>query len=217
MKRHFAIPLLVAAAIHGGLFFGFSRGEAPARPAAKPYIELQEFPRLPPDEPEVILAPDEPRPRGDPRAFRPAAEDTLRRLELGDFAAPVTPRPPLVDRVVDRIPGDFGLPGGVPSRSGRMGILTAGALDNPPRTRVQTPIAYPYEAKRSGQGGSVTVEFTVDENGRVLDPRVVDSSDRLFEAAALQGVLKWRFEPGRREGRIVRFRMAVPIHFSLNE
>ena len=33
----------------------------------------------------------------------------------------------------------------------------------------------------------------------------------------LRAVAKWRFEPGRRHGQIVRFRMVVPIHFSLNE
>ncbi len=61
------------------------------------------------------------------------------------------------------------------------------------------------------------VEFIVEETGRVLDPRVLDSTDRVFEEATLRAVAKWRFEPGTRDGRIVRFRMTVPGVFSLGE
>ena len=49
------------------------------------------------------------------------------------------------------------------------------------------------------------------------DPRVVSSSDRVFEENALRAVAKWQFEPGRRNGQVVRFRMSVPIVFKLNE
>jgi hypothetical protein len=29
-------------------------------------------------------------------------------------------------------------------------------------------------------------------------------------------VARWKFEPGQRDGRAVRFRMALPIQFTLN-
>jgi protein TonB len=45
----------------------------------------------------------------------------------------------------------------------------------------------------------------------------VRSSDRIFEEAALRAVARWKFEPGRRDGRIVRFKMSVPIVFRLDE
>jgi protein TonB len=61
------------------------------------------------------------------------------------------------------------------------------------------------------------VEFLVDESGRVNHPHVVSSSDRVFEEAAVRAVAKWQFEPGRRDGKIVRFRMTVPIVFRLSE
>ena len=76
---------------------------------------------------------------------------------------------------------------------------------------------YPAEARRDGRSGIVTMEFVVNEAGEVTTPRITGASDLVFEAAALRAVAKWRFEPGRRHGQIVRFRMVVPIHFSLNE
>jgi periplasmic protein TonB len=63
----------------------------------------------------------------------------------------------------------------------------------------------------------VVVEFIVDERGRVIEPRVVRSTNRIFDDATLQAVAKWQFEPGRRDGKIVRFRMSAPVVFSLNE
>jgi protein TonB len=65
--------------------------------------------------------------------------------------------------------------------------------------------------------GEVLVEFMVDESGAVRDPRIIRSSDRVFEESAVRAVSRWRFEPGRRNGAIVRFKMAVPIVFTLAE
>jgi protein TonB len=65
--------------------------------------------------------------------------------------------------------------------------------------------------------GSVTVEIVVDEQGNVIDAGVVKSTHRKFEEPTLRAVGKWRFEPGRKNGVPVRFRMQVPVMFSLND
>ena len=90
-------------------------------------------------------------------------------------------------------------------------------MDNPPRTRFQTAPIYPHVAKLAGMRGEVLVDFLVDDRGRVVDPRVVASSDRMFEEPTLKAVAKWQFEPGRRGGKIVSFRMRVPVIFNLAE
>lgn len=97
------------------------------------------------------------------------------------------------------------------------GIFSPGALDNPPRTRYQAAPFYPPEKRRLGETGEVWVEFDVDETGVVHNPRVTTSSDRAFEEPTLRAVAKWRFEPGKRHGQVVAFRMTVPVIFSLNE
>ncbi len=55
---------------------------------------------------------------------------------------------------------------------------------------------FPAEALRSGQSGSVTVEFTVSPDGSVGAARVVNADPpRVFDREALNAVRKWRFEP----------------------
>jgi protein TonB len=44
----------------------------------------------------------------------------------------------------------------------------------------------------------------------------VRSSSHAFEEPTLRAIAKWRFEPGRRGGQIVRFRMQVPVVFKLD-
>jgi protein TonB len=57
---------------------------------------------------------------------------------------------------------------------------------------------YPQQAKREGQEGTVTVRFSVGENGRVLEAEAVTPAPwPLLNAAALRAVKeRWRFQPG---------------------
>jgi len=66
---------------------------------------------------------------------------------------------------------------------------------------------------RKRMPATVHILFIVDQDGRVENPIVHSSTDSLFERSALQAVKQWRFEPGRRKGQPVRFRMKVPITF----
>lgn len=55
---------------------------------------------------------------------------------------------------------------------------------------------YPPEALRDGRQGEVVVEFTVNPDGSVSNPRVVRSDPpRVFDRAALSAVRRWRFQP----------------------
>ena len=57
------------------------------------------------------------------------------------------------------------------------------------------------------------IVFVVNEQGRVEGPRVWKSDNPMFDKSALDAVKKWRFEPGQRGGKPVRFRFRVPIAF----
>ena len=61
------------------------------------------------------------------------------------------------------------------------------------------------------------MDFLVDTNGDVQNAYAIRSSQREFEAAAVQAVSKWKFKPGRKGGRDVITHMQVPIVFTLNE
>jgi len=91
-------------------------------------------------------------------------------------------------------------------------LFTEAELDQTPRAIYQpSPILNAKLRKRAP--GTVNIIFTVDPKGRVENPMVQSSSDPVFDRAALSAVKQWRFEPGKRKGEPVRFRMRVPIVF----
>jgi len=74
---------------------------------------------------------------------------------------------------------------------------------------------YPAEAVRAGLSGTVVMQFVIDEQGRVLNPVVVKSSNPAFnaEATRLMWLMPW-WNPGRQQGQLVRVRYTLPIVFS---
>ncbi len=91
-------------------------------------------------------------------------------------------------------------------------LFSIADLDQKPRVIYQSsPMMNNKMRKRAP--GTVYILFIVDERGRVTNPKVQKSSDPVFEKAALSAVKQWKFEPGKRNGKAVKFRMRVPISF----
>ena len=80
-------------------------------------------------------------------------------------------------------------------------------------------IQYPAEASDNGVEGTVNINFSVDENGKIYTPKVI--SPKLGygleeEAlAALNKMPKWT--PGRIKGKNVKTRYTLPVTFLLSE
>lgn len=87
-------------------------------------------------------------------------------------------------------------------------------LDQAPKATVQVPPEYPKELGRKKLRGTVKIVFIVDKSGRVVNPIVQSSSHPAFASPALRAVRRWRFEPGKRGGAPVQFKMRVPIVFA---
>ncbi len=63
-----------------------------------------------------------------------------------------------------------------------------------------TGATYPSQARDAGVEGYVVVRYDVDEEGRVINTRVVEAEPPgVFDDAALAAVSRWRFEPPRDE------------------
>lgn len=77
-------------------------------------------------------------------------------------------------------------------------------LQKRPEPVSQTPPSYPLELKKQRIEGVVTLIFVLNEEGRVEDPRVENSSRPEFEKPALEAIRKWRFRPGEKDGVKVR-------------
>lgn len=81
-----------------------------------------------------------------------------------------------------------------PPVSGYKGAGTLG-VDGPLVTLVRPQPVYPARPLQQGLEGWVLVEFDVQPDGTVANVRIVDSSDRAFERAALKAAQRFRFKP----------------------
>jgi protein TonB len=93
-------------------------------------------------------------------------------------------------------------------------VFSLADLDQAPKVVSQPPPQYPADMRSQKARGTVYVLFVVDRNGRVVKPQVQKSTHTAFERPALEAVRQWRFDPGKRSGQAVQFRMRVPITFA---
>lgn len=76
-------------------------------------------------------------------------------------------------------------------------------------------IRYPERARKSGIEGRIVVQFIVNKNGEVENPRVIRGIGGGCDEAALEVINKAEFQPGRQRGRPVRVQMSQSIFFRL--
>ena len=86
-------------------------------------------------------------------------------------------------------------------------------LGTKPEAVSQVPPVYPAELRKAKIEGSVTLVFVLNENGRVEEARVENSSRPEFERPALEAIRKWRFRPGMKDGQAVRTYIRIPMRF----
>ncbi len=78
-------------------------------------------------------------------------------------------------------------------------------------------IKYPKECAEESKSGTVRLQFIVEKDGSISQPRILSSSDPRFEAEALRVLsLMPRWKPGRQQGQRVRCRITLPITFRLH-
>jgi protein TonB len=211
----FKWPVIIAAGLHGALFVSFS----PDRTSRSP-VEVEAAKPLDPIPKEIDLrVPEESDPAGDAGGGEdplPKIPETLAPPAIDNpFEMPVTersvPDKSVIDLTKHRIDGPTGP--GDSMRIGTPDIAGLGNLDRVPRAMARPAPAYPHAMRQDGVTGDVTVEFIVGIDGTVISAQAVRWSRREFVDAAVNAVLRWRFEPGTVNGRRVRFRMAIPIEF----
>jgi protein TonB len=79
---------------------------------------------------------------------------------------------------------------------------------------LRAKISYPAAALNHGTSGKVHVSFVVDEQGRLLDPKVVKGLGFGLDEEALRlvRIMPW-WTPGRIQGQPVRVAYTLPIVF----
>lgn len=161
---------------------------------------------LPPPPPPVE---EEPEKEEKPDETPPELAEEPQRLDLSQLEV-------AIDAAMGSgwMTGDFGVKlNAIKAAAGDVDALFSLAdLDQQPRVIYQPgPVLEPSSRRRSP--GSVAVLFIVDQNGRVENPIVQSPTDPALDKAAVSAVKQWKFEPGKRRGTPVRFRMRVSVTF----
>jgi protein TonB len=146
-------------------------------PAPPELPEIQDFAPLP-----VIPELPAPSPRRSPAAAATPPKATNRPSQTGKTSPP---------RSSPGRPG--GSPGASPAGTSGSAMSDASRLA---KGRMPAP-SYPSLAKRNNQTGTVIVEFTVDESGRVISAYAKSPSPwPLLNDEAVRTVRRWKFPPG---------------------
>jgi protein TonB len=161
---------------------------------------------LPPPPPPMEEEPEEEEPEEEPP---PELEDEAPPLDLSEL-----------ELALGGGIGDGWMNADFAAKLGTMGgggdsmdaLYSIADLDQKPRV-IHQPGPVLNAKLRARAPGKVDIIFIVDPQGRVENPIVRRSTDPIFEAPALSAVKQWKFEPGKRNGEPVRFRMLVPITF----
>lgn len=219
IKRHL-LPATIAAAFHAALFTLIPGDDHTGTDTT--IVEVPLLPPIPKEPVDITPPPDLPETSSEPVSplaggpTLPSLPDLATNTKA-EFTIP--PAATVDSKVValDRIPDTGGIGDGGLEGVGRPGVgfYRPGDLDRTPNARVQSPPDYPVAMRNNGIGGSVLVEFDVDSSGRVTRASAVRYSNYEFVEPALRAVKKWRFEPGKRGGVAVPFRMTVPIEFGM--
>lgn len=163
-------------------------------------------PAAPPPPPPQRKAPAQKTPQ-------PQLEKTRRRL------LPLQAKMDL-NMALGNISGDFSVDFGVstPDLTGQIKelIFDIGELDEPPRPLARLTPVYPPQARMRRIEGMVVVEFIVTPDGFPQSIEVVSAQPGdIFVNAALRAIERWRFSPGRKDGRAVATRVRQTVSFQL--
>ena len=203
----------LVAILHGAVVAGAVRGvTVPATIAPAPLVDTTVFMVEPP-----ALPPSAPVPREGKMVSTAAFETLPAPIDVPTDLPPLRIGPALdPDRIRRALAGETsGSPAGLPGPAEQ--IAGAGEVDVPAAAIHQPSPRYPSAFRLAGIEGRVLVEFVIDTTGH-LEPgssKVLESSHRGFEAAALETLERSLFRPARIAGRTVRQRTLQAIAFRI--
>jgi protein TonB len=154
-----------------------------------------------------------------------AHEDPQREGRITPKPQPVAPAPATEDTVVTSTDGvgdangggeGMGTGGGTEGPPAGLGTDSFVAFDTPPQRLSEIEPEYPELAIEARSQGTVLVQVTIDETGKVIEAVVV-RSDVIFslEQAALKAAKATPFRPAKQRDVPVISRVVLPFRFQL--
>src|ERR1700674_1155358 len=103
-----------------------------------------------------------------------------------------------------------------PGLPGKAAPLRVGGHVRPPKAIVQVRPEYPPLARQAHIQGEVQVDAILDEQGNVIDMKIVSGPPLLYQAA-LDALKKWKYEPTCLNDQPIAVEMIVKISFQLGQ
>ncbi len=104
----------------------------------------------------------------------------------------------------------------IPDNSGDVSSEYVSVYETPPRPiHIQEPV-YPSAALNQNIEGTVVLLLYVDIDGSVTRAEVINSTNPLFNDAAITAGLKCKFKPAESAGRPIRVKLVFPVNFKLS-
>lgn len=161
-----------------------------------------------------------------------AVNSIPKRVSPENAGAAAAPAAPDLDGVAGGVPGGVvggelgGIVGGAfggtgtavppppPKPQPAKRIVRVGSGIKAPRQTYNVDPDYPLLAREAHIRGTVVVDAVIDEQGNVIQARVV-SGHPLLVGPALKAVLQWKYEPTSLGGQPISVVLEVQVHFNL--
>jgi periplasmic protein TonB len=104
----------------------------------------------------------------------------------------------------------------VPPPSGRTAPVRVGGRVKPPKPIIQVHPDYPPLARQAHIQGQVQIDAVLDEQGNVVEVKVVSGPPLLYQAA-VDALKRWKYEPTNLNDQPVAVQMIVTISFTLGQ
>lgn len=151
-------------------------------------------------------------------AKKPVIKPKQERLVVKSPVVPkqeyVEPLPDLFPDPVREVDESTSMAGALPAQM-PAGPITLSSELSVSCPKLNAP-SYPAISRRMGEEGKLVLRVELDENGRIDDAKVINSSgyERL-DTAALTAVKSWQCNPSRRNGQPIRAVALQPFNFVL--
>jgi periplasmic protein TonB len=93
-------------------------------------------------------------------------------------------------------------------------LRVGGSVTRPTKISGDQP-KYTELARKAHLEGVVLVEVIIDEQGKVVNERILEPLPMGLDKAALDTVATWRFSPATFQGRPVKVFYTLEVHFHL--
>lgn len=213
-QRYLLRALLIAAGLHAAIIGGFLLYNyiKSLSDRNKDVIVIRDIKSLPPPSlqnkpPTLKVEPPKVKPPavGIPKAI--PDEEVVEEITIAsqkELAEITAPTEGMGDAVIDIDPSEY-----------TPGFGEFVEVDEEPAIIKQVKPQYPPIAYSNKIEGQVVVAILVDTDGKVLDTKVVKSSNEIFNEEAVAAVKQWNFKPAILNKKPVKFWYNAPIVFKL--